>query len=56
MNVIKSFVYKNVVPVVGSVLKNKNKFINVIYYHDIIDGEGNGAQQTNIETFKQQME
>lgn len=56
MNFIKSFVYKNVVPVVGSLLKNKNKFINVIYYHDIIEGEGNGAQQTNIETFKKQME
>ena len=56
MNILKRIAYKNVVPVVGSLLKNKNKYINVIYYHDIIDGEGSNAQQTNVETFKNQME
>ncbi len=56
MNTIKKFIYDNVVPVVGSLLKSKNNYINVIYYHDIVAGEGNGAQQTNVEIFKKQME
>ena len=56
MNIIKKFVYDNVVPMVGSLMKGKNKYINVIYYHDIVAGEGNGAQQTNVEMFKKQME
>ena len=56
MNIVKKFVYQKVVPVVGTLLKSKNKYINVIYYHDIIEGEGNGAQQTNIQAFKKQME
>lgn len=56
MNIIKKLVYDNVVPVVGALMKSKNKYINVIYYHDIVTGDGNGAQQTNIETFKKQME
>ena len=56
MNILKRIAYKNIVPVVGSLLKNKNKYINVIYYHDIIEGEGNNAQHTNVETFKKQME
>lgn len=56
MNIIKKIVYDNVVPLVGALMKSKNKYINVIYYHDIVTGDGNGAQQTNIETFKKQME
>ncbi len=56
MRFVKKFVYNNVVPMVSSVLKKKNQFINVIYYHDIVTGEGNGAQQTNIDIFKKQME
>lgn len=56
MNIIKKFVYDNVVPMVGSLMKGKNKHVNVIYYHDIVAGEGNGAQQTNVEMFKKQME
>lgn len=55
MNIIKKLVYDNVVPMVGSLMKGKNKYVNVIYYHDIVTGEGNGAQQTNVEMFKKQM-
>ncbi len=56
MKSLKRFVYSNIVPIVSSVLKRKNQFINVIYYHDIVTDEGTGAQQTNINVFKKQME
>ncbi len=55
MNPIKKNVFNNVIPLLGSMTKGKNKFINVIYYHDIVNGEGNGSQQTNIELFKSQI-
>ena len=35
---------------------NKNKYINVIYYHDIVKGSGYASQQTNIDLFKKQMQ
>lgn len=56
MNLIKKLVYNNVVPFVGRVHKGKNKYVNVIYYHDIVKGEAHGSQYTNISTFKKQME
>ena len=56
MKSLKRFVYANIVPVISTVLKNKNQYINVIYYHDIVTGDGGGAQQTNIDVFKSHME
>lgn len=56
MKSLKRFVYSNIVPVISAILKYKNKYINVIYYHDIVTGDGGGAQQTNIDVFKKHME
>lgn len=55
MNIIKRLVYNNVLPITGALLKGKNQFINVIYYHDIVKEEGGGAQHTNIDIFKSHM-
>lgn len=56
MNIIKKFAYDKAVPMLGSLLKSKNKYINVIYYHDVVTGDGDGARQINLEKFKKQME
>ena len=55
MNLVKKQIYDNVVPVVGKLLKCKNKYINVIYYHDVVKENGSGAQHTNIDIFKSHM-
>ncbi|MBR5246897.1 MAG: polysaccharide deacetylase family protein [Clostridia bacterium] len=52
MNIIKRMIYNSMLPITGTLLKNKNKYINVIYYHDIVKGNGGGAQYTNIDIFK----
>lgn len=55
MNFIKKLIYQYGVPAVGRIL-NKNKFINVIYYHDVVHDIGHSFQQTNIDVFKHQMQ
>lgn len=55
MNPLKKIVFYNVIPFLGSVNRSKNEYINVIYYHDIVGGEGYGSQKTNIELFKSHM-
>jgi peptidoglycan/xylan/chitin deacetylase (PgdA/CDA1 family) len=56
MNPIKRIVFRYVLPYIGMFCCNKNKYVNVIYYHDIVKGKGYGSQQTNLELFKQQMQ
>ncbi len=56
MNKIKSLLYNYVIPMVGSVCKGKNEYINVIYYHDIVQDEAHSSQFINVNTFKAQME
>lgn len=56
MNVLKRFIYENIIPLTGYLFKNKNKFINVIYYHDIVKGKGDSFMRTNIDLFKKQMQ
>lgn len=55
MNCVKKVIFNKALPILGSCFKKKNKYINVIYYHDIVNGEGYGSQRTNIELFKKQM-
>ena len=55
MNPIKKIVYQYGIPTIGRILKGNNKYVNVIYYHDIVQGKGYSFQQTNIEIFKKQM-
>lgn len=55
MNTIKKIIYSYVIPTIGKLHSRKNKIINVIYYHDIVQGTGESFQKTNIDIFKQQM-
>lgn len=56
MNPIKRLAYNYFIPFIGKLCNGKNKFVNVIYYHDIVKGEGQSFMQTNIELFKRQMQ
>lgn len=56
MNPIKRIIYQYGIPTIGRILNRNNKFVNVIYYHDIVQGKGYSFQQTNIEIFKKQMQ
>lgn len=56
MNLLKRIVFEHVLPITGKIFRKKNKFINVIYYHDIVKGEGYKSQKTNIELFKKHMQ
>lgn len=56
MNPVKKFAYEYIIPIVGKVFRSKNKFVNVIYYHDIVKEGGNSFMKTNIDVFKRQME
>ena len=45
-----------VIPFLGKLFLKKNKYVNVIYYHDIVSGEGYSLMQMNIEKFKRKRE
>lgn len=55
MSGIKQSVYEICAPMIGRLLVHKNKYCNVIYYHDIVQGGGYSYMQINIEKFKRQM-
>lgn len=56
MNPIKKLLYNYGIPLLGSMFRGKNKLVNVIYYHDIVKGDGQSFMRTNIDLFKRQME
>lgn len=56
MNPIKKLIYNYGIPLIGRLFHRKNKYINVIYYHDIVDSKGHSFMRTNFEVFKKQME
>lgn len=55
MNKIKKLLFGNVLPFIGKCFLHKNKYVNVIYYHDVVLGTGYSFQKTNYELFKKQM-
>lgn len=56
MNIIKRFAYNHVIPAIGHMVVGKNKWCNVIYYHDIVKDEGYSFMRTNLDVFKRQMQ
>lgn len=56
MKTIKKIAFAYGLPIVGRLFHKKNKFINVIYYHDIVDGKGYSFMRINFDIFKTQME
>lgn len=55
MNVIKKLIYKRGIPLLGKICTGFNKYVNVIYYHDIVDSQGDACMEMNLEIFKSQM-
>ena len=56
MSIILNFLENVVTPYLGKLRLWNNRYVNVIYYHDIVLGTGNSFDRTNIVTFKKQME
>lgn len=56
MNLVKKLLYNKIVPNIGRICLRKNRYCNVIYYHDIVQDEGYSFMRTNINLFKKQME
>lgn len=52
---IYNFVYNNVVPLFGRFFVSKNKYCNVIYYHDVVQDCGGSCMYINVDKFKMQM-
>lgn len=55
MSRLKKFLYDCLCPVIGRIQIHNNKYINVIYYHDIVHDDGFSLMRTNIDVFKRQM-
>lgn len=55
MNIIKKVLYQKAIPFVGKVLSGKNKYVQMIYYHDVVEGNGNSFMQINKDLFFKQM-
>ena len=55
MNLFKKALYKHAIPLLGRVKLKNNRYINVIYYHDVVLGEGDSYMRMNVNKFKQQM-
>lgn len=56
MNKFKRIVFFNLIPFLGRVYVSRNKYVNVIYYHDIVHDAGETYMRTNIDIFKRQMQ
>lgn len=55
MNQVKRLVYEKLIPFAGKICIGRNKYVNVIYYHDIVTTRGEGCMEMNVEVFKSQM-
>ena len=51
----KQLFIDSVIPILGRLSLRKNKYVNVIYYHDVVSGEGYSLMHMNIEKFKHQI-
>ncbi len=56
MNYLKKIIYTQFIPFLGKINRNRNNYINVIYYHDIVDSEGHTYMKTPYDIFKRHME
>lgn len=45
----------HIIPFFGMLCNTRNKYVNVIYYHDIVHDAGDSYMRTNIDVFTQQM-
>lgn len=49
------FIDYHIIPLFGMLYGSRNKYVNVIYYHDIVRDEGDSYMRTNINAFTRQM-
>lgn len=49
------FIEYYIVPFFGWLFSSRNKYVNVIYYHDIVHDKGDSYMRTNIDVFTNQM-
>ena len=56
MNRVQKFIYDSVLPAVGRLLIRQNRYCNVIYYHDVVKGQGDSFMHINEKSFKQHMQ
>lgn len=56
MNIVKRTVFRSVIPLLGRILIKRNRYCNVIYYHDVVDGSGDTYMKTDKRVFYQQMD
>lgn len=56
MNFVKQIIYSRLIPLIGKINNYRNKYINVIYYHDIVPSKGQTYMRTPFDIFKRQME
>ena len=56
MNPLKKIVYNYLIPFAGRLKVGRNKFVNVIYYHDVVNGEGLSFKRTSLVVFKRHMQ
>lgn len=55
MNKVEKIIYYRIFPLLGRLWLKNNQFCNVIYYHDVVQGEGETYMRTNIDVFKRHM-
>lgn len=55
MGAVYNFLYNRILPVAGQIMVSRNRYCNVIYYHDIVEGDGVSCMYINIDKFKFQM-
>lgn len=55
MNLIKRLAYNHFIPFIGRLFVGNNNYVNVIYYHDIVEGKGESFMRTNKNLFEKQM-
>ncbi len=56
MNAFKQFLYYHVIPFIGRICVGRNKYINVIYYHDVLPSGGRSYMKIEYDLFLAQMQ
>lgn len=55
MTSVKKLIYEKAIPVMGIVKESNNKFVQVVYYHDVVNQNGSSYIKINVDLFKKQM-
>lgn len=56
MNKVNHYIYSHIIPILGNLAIQRNKYINVIYYHDIVESGAFTFMRTDSNVFRKHME